>query len=397
MPSTPPRYDSLDAWRGVACLLVIVYHSTLFAATPADWDRVVRTGGSVAEIALMACTQGKVGVPIFFVISGYCIAASAESVRRGTHTSGAFFLRRFRRIYPPYWILLLATIYIVTLLPSSLLPGETLGEPDLLPRPGKLEPANWVGAATLTEEWRPLLGGPEKLHFLNHAWTLCYEEQFYAVVGLILVFARRRFYPAVAFVTLVTYLNVTDLNALVGSKIGVDLNRFQLLLPGTFLAGLWLAFAAGVGVYYAVTRNDPRVNRFLTILLLGGTAWAAQPIEGLLQYDTTLSKCLVVAFPFALLLVALHPFDAVLATARFLAPLRFCGRMCYSLYLVHAPICVVLAWSLYRAGLTSATTTLLVTLPACLVISIGCGYAFHRLVERHFLNGNRRGMEKTGN
>src|SRR5262245_25324420 len=106
MAPSSQRYDTLDAWRGIACLLVIVYHSTLFGVAPADWDRVIQSGGSVWDWTLMACTQGKIGVPIFFVISGYCIAASAESVRGNRHGAGAFFVRRFRRIYPPYWILM---------------------------------------------------------------------------------------------------------------------------------------------------------------------------------------------------------------------------------------------------------------------------------------------------
>ncbi len=383
------RYESLDVWRGVACLLVIVYHSTLFAATPDLWNRVLTTGGSVWEWGLMVCTQGKIGVPIFFVISGYCIAASTEAVRKGSHGPGVFFLRRFRRIYPPYWILLLATVVSVAVLPDAFLPGQTPGQPDLLPRPASLTPMHWVGATTLTEEWRPLLGGPPKCHFLNHAWTLCYEEQFYAVVGVILLVARKHFYPVVAAVTALIYLNITDLNALLGFRIGVDLNRYQLVAPGTFLAGLWLAFAAGVGVYFWVTQGHRGINRMIAILLIGGTFWAAQPLQGLLQYDTTLSKCLTVAFPFALLLAVLHRYDNVISTARALAPIRFCGRMCYSLYLVHAPLCVLLTWSLYQYGLTSAAQTLLITLPLCLAASLAFGYAFHRLVERHFINSQR--------
>jgi peptidoglycan/LPS O-acetylase OafA/YrhL len=342
---------------------------------------LIHSGGSLWDWLIHVSLEGRLGVPIFFVISGYCIAASAESVRRGSHGTGSFFLRRFRRIYPPYWIVLAGTAVIVEVLPATWLPAQIPG--------GTLAPPQWAGAVTLTEEWRPLLGGPPKRHFLNHSWTLCYEEQFYAVVGVILLVARRWFYPSVAAVTALTYLNVTDLNALVGSRLGLDLNRFQFAAPGTFISGLWLAFAAGVAVYYWLTRATSFQKRMIAVVLLGGTAWAAQPLSGLLTNNATLSKCLVVAFLFAFVLLGLHRCDRRMSAARVFAPLQFCGRMCYSLYLVHAPLCWVLSWALYRNGLNSPAPTLLITLPVCLVTSVIAGYAFHRGVERHFLNSSR--------
>jgi peptidoglycan/LPS O-acetylase OafA/YrhL len=338
----------------------------------------------------MACTQGHAGVPIFFVISGYCIAASAEAVRGGSYGPGRFFLRRFHRIYPPYWILLALTLPLAAALPAEYLPGHLPGVPDVLVHaPDTLSPSQYLGAATLTEEWRPLLFGPHKFHFMNHTWTLCFEEQFYAVVGLILVFTRRSFYPVVAAVSAIVYLNITDLNALIGSRVGVDLNRWQMNLPGTFLAGLWLAFAAGVAVHYWVTRADLPTKRILAILLLGGIVWAVRPLDGLRRYDNTLSKSLMIAFAFALTLIALHRYDRKISESRWLAPVRYCGRMCFSLYLVHAVVCHIVTMAFFRNGVTSPVQTFLLTTPACLAASLVCGFAFHRSVERHFLNTRR--------
>jgi peptidoglycan/LPS O-acetylase OafA/YrhL len=382
------RYESLDVWRGVACLSVLVFHATLFTATPGLWDRVLASGGTATEWALALTIQGKFGVPLFFVVSGYCITAAAVAVQEGRHGTGAFFVRRVRRIYPPYWVLLATVVVVAAALPDAWLPASAPDELGLLPRPGTLTPAQWFGAVTLTEEWRPVVAGPPKQHFLNHAWTLCYEEQFYAVVGLTLVLSRRYFYPLVAVVTAAVYLNVTDLNALLGTRLGIELNRYQLHAPGTFLDGMWLAFAAGVGVHYAVTGRSPSARRAIILLLLGGLAWAARPLDALLGYHTTLAKCLTTAFPFALLLIVLHRYDRIVAAARIFAPLRFCGRMCYSLYLVHAPVCVLLGWACYRAGLTGPVQSLAITLPACLVSSLVAGLTFHRFVERRYLNSN---------
>ncbi|HXN41580.1 MAG TPA: hypothetical protein VN918_07325, partial [Myxococcaceae bacterium] len=55
----PRRYASLDAWRGIASLLVLVWHRY--------WLRTPITNGF------------WLGVQLFFVISGYCIAAAVDN------------------------------------------------------------------------------------------------------------------------------------------------------------------------------------------------------------------------------------------------------------------------------------------------------------------------------
>ena len=59
------------------------------------------------------------GVPIFFVISGYCIAASADSSRRKGDSPWTFLKRRFWRIYPPYWASLVGLIALVAVLDAA--------------------------------------------------------------------------------------------------------------------------------------------------------------------------------------------------------------------------------------------------------------------------------------
>ena len=96
------RYESLDMWRGVACLCLVLYHAAFFCETSM---RVGDVGSwSIADSFLYAIKKTWCGVPIFFVISGYCIAASLDSLRRKPHSLLHFFSRRMHRIYPPLWI-----------------------------------------------------------------------------------------------------------------------------------------------------------------------------------------------------------------------------------------------------------------------------------------------------
>ena len=236
------RYPSLDVWRGLACLMVLVNHSTFFSPT-GDlnlWD--VQLG-----LWLRAASQRLwTGVPIFFVISGYCISATADSSRIKNDHITTYFFRRFRRIFPPYWIVVLLSAVAVGVVDYLLLPGAVTKyhHTDLL-RPWWYSPWQWVGNLTLTEVWRSHIIGDHKAMFLGPAWTLCYEEQFYAVVGLILLLAPRRFFASAAAVTLLVGV---VMNAAPGLGFAVD---------GFFFDGLWLQFAMG---FWCTTNSITRIR-----------------------------------------------------------------------------------------------------------------------------------------
>jgi peptidoglycan/LPS O-acetylase OafA/YrhL len=62
------QYRSLDHWRGVAALSVVLFHG--FGTT------YNRTLSPLAEVLKAIAAHGWLGVHLFFVISGYCITAS---------------------------------------------------------------------------------------------------------------------------------------------------------------------------------------------------------------------------------------------------------------------------------------------------------------------------------
>ena len=110
------RYQSLEMWRGIACLCVAVFHAGYYTPYYQSLEHgspyAAETGmlGAIAYGLQRLCSELWIGVPMFFVISGYCIMASIDSSRRQQTSTIRFFLRRFRRIYPPYWIALAGTV-----------------------------------------------------------------------------------------------------------------------------------------------------------------------------------------------------------------------------------------------------------------------------------------------
>ena len=76
-----PRYDILDGLRGVAALMVILYH--VFECF--DWTPV---------------PHGYLAVDFFFVLSGFVIGYAYDSRWQQGLTIGNFFKRRLIRLHP---------------------------------------------------------------------------------------------------------------------------------------------------------------------------------------------------------------------------------------------------------------------------------------------------------
>ncbi len=363
-----PRYQSLDLWRGVACLSVLVSHAVFFADCHGDpsamgiWDYMVDL-----------LRWGWIGVPIFFVISGYCVAASADTARHGKQSAMNFFWRRFRRIYPPYWALLaFAGVWSIA---TSLAAGGPAHDKTFDAWP--LSPSQWIGNLGLIESWRDQLAGSPRQYLFTHAWTLCYEEQFYVVIGVLCCTGPRHFFLVVGAISAVVV--ITQHNA---DWLGISTR-------GLFIDGLWLTFAAGVLVYYKASYAT-RVQQFAinSVLAVGCVYYC----KG--EHHTDLYCAW--AFGFALLISVLHPFDLRTASIRIMKPLIICGSMCYSVYLVHWPIVKSVGAGFGSAGVHGPLATLTILIPVSLAISLLAAWAFHVNVERRFLPSASPAVEKPG-
>ena len=367
--SKPIRYRSLDLWRGIACLFVVVFHSVGYAYR---YNSVGQTDLWSALIAI--CWVGWIGVPLFFVISGYCITASVE--RCAQKESGGFptfIYRRIRRIYPPYWIavLLLTVIgFVVFYLFNSRLLSDNIDIP--------FRPPWWkswwqiFGNITLTESWRWHLIGEGPSLILGVAWTLCYEEQFYLVMGLMMLATQgKNFYLWISLASLPSLF-------FFGSH----------SVKGLFFDGYWLMFAAGIFSYYLIKCPKARLCGLAALIVSACVVARKCALNevGLLS-GNDMYVGLLVALLFSAVLVLLYPFDSAICKFRVFNLLGLLGRRCYSMYLVHFPLVVILSSYLYFSlGWKSPCLTLLLTVPLCLLITLIATEVFFRTVEMRFLS-----------
>jgi peptidoglycan/LPS O-acetylase OafA/YrhL len=374
-PRKTRRYESLDMWRGLCCMSLVVFHSTMQVAR----HHFVDTSGTVTDFSsllLWITARAWIGVPIFFVISGYCIMATLHA-RQKKGGVIEFAKRRFWRIYPPYWTAIgLSAVAILAV--DALWPGLLYDGIFTVPNPYDMSGWQWLGNLTLTESWRHCVFGGDATHLLPNTWTLCYEEQFYVVAALILMLAPRRIFTAAVVVTALIFVGKS-----VSWTRGWD-------VTGSLLDGGWFQIAAGILLYFRINKATPKQAKWIYAVLALGVLVSLRSPSKLLEFYPNGDTRRFIAFSFALLACFLYPYDQKMKQTWWLKPLWWVGGMSYSVYLIHPLIVKGISHGFFRAGITDNTVTLAGVVPLCIAASITAALVYYYLIERHFIPGAKK-------
>lgn len=319
-----PYLAGLDNLRGAAALAVCLFH-LLAGALPA------RT--LVPAVAAVA-RHGHLGVPVFFVVSGFIVPYSLAHYR-GVRQFGQFLGRRLLRLGPPAWAAML--LVVAEWLTEQALTGHA---------PAGL---TQLGAGQVLHNmlFTAPLAGYDGL--LSVGWTLAVELQFYVLLGLLYpqLFGRRR--PLGWFVGVFAALG------LLAAAAGPLAARVGLLAqsPLFALGGLALLWQRG------------QLPRWAWLSGLAGFTALGLWLQG---EGVTLAGLLAVL--------------ALVWPPRPLPGLRWLGRISYSLYLTHVPVGIAAEYGLHRLlHPDTAAGQLLVGL-ACVAAAVAGAAAFHRWVEQ---------------
>ncbi len=305
-----PPYRSLDIWRGIASLWVMCFH--------AEAVMKLQYGATDANPIYGISALGQLGVQMFFVISGYCIAAAAGSALQRDHGPIAFAKARLRRIFPTYWAAMALTA-LLSLSASFAVSAHVVHSSVLANLNLTHQSIQWYLAnVSLT----PILFHHSLL--VMQAWTLCYEAFFYLAVGLFLGLAAIRKCEQ----SLLLYAHVLTLTVL------AILITHPSALPYPF--DLWSEFGFGVMVYQCIRFPE----KALSWIVLG--AAGIETTIAVAYHDIPfgpIQQSLRIqyggAFLFACLLIALHSRDIWLASHKLVRPVAAVGVYSYSLYLTH--------------------------------------------------------------
>jgi peptidoglycan/LPS O-acetylase OafA/YrhL len=171
------RITQLDGLRGLAVLLVIAFHFLNNQYGTTDITHLNR----VEKILMKSTYFGWCGVDLFFVLSGFLIGSILLKNRGAENYFKTFYIRRFFRIVPIYYVLLL--IYIVLLHTRLFVPDAYIFEKPLPIGYYFLFLQNFLMSAHGHF-------GPEAL---TPTWSLAVEEQFYLITPLIVFFLRPKY------------------------------------------------------------------------------------------------------------------------------------------------------------------------------------------------------------
>jgi len=291
------RFEALDAWRGLAALMVALFH-----LSAAGWF-----------YDIPAVRNGGVAVPLFFVLSGFVIH-HAYGERLGDATAAwRFVVRRFGRLYPLHLFTLglLVGLELVKLILTQ--GGVAAGQ---APFTGVNSLENLAAQLVLLQAVIPFgyygWNGP--------SWSISVEWAAYLVFAVVALTAGRSARAVTLGLALVSGMILIALEVFLPTVGKMEGGGLALAIFGFFSGGL--VYRAW-GLLKARGWKGGTGAEIVAWIVLASLFWFQQPSESIQ----------IVGFAFVILIFA---FEGGIAS-RWLRQeaFQFLGRISYSIYLVH--------------------------------------------------------------
>ena len=323
---TKPHYELLDGLRGVAALLVVIYHifeGLAFAEA---------TNGAGAGL-ITTLNHGHIAVDFFFILSGFVISYAYDD-RWKTMSMGGFFKRRLIRLHP--MLVMGAIVGTITFFIGGFEKWD-----------GTVTPTSWVMIAMLFTMFMipavpgvpyEVRGNGEMFPLNGPAWSLFFEYVGNIIYALIIrkLSTKRLAVVAVVLGIIHAWFFVGNISEYDNIGVGWTIDKIN------FWGGLVrMLFPFTVGMLLARTFKPCKVKgafwicsaMLLILFAIPYIASSGKPsINSLYEFI-----CIALVFPFIVWLGACgsNCVSDMSATSRIN---KFLGDLSYPLYIVHYPI-----------------------------------------------------------
>lgn len=348
-----PHYDLLDGLRGVAALLVVVYHVfegfSFAELTNGAGDGLIRT-----------FNHGYLAVDFFFMLSGFVLSYAYDD-RFRSMSLGSFFKRRLIRLHP---MLLVGVLIGAT---TFLIQGAVTWS-------GEAVAPQWIALSALLACFMiPALpgvgyevrGNGEAFPLNGPSWSLFFEYIGNILYALILRRLNKAWLAVVVALTGLGWAWFALTNVSGYGSMGVGWTIDSVNFGGGMLRML---FPFALGMLLA--------RHFKPLYVCGAFAWCSLALVGLFavpyiegQEPVCMNSvyelfCLVVAFPLIVWLGA----SGVAGGKKASAVCDLLGQLSYPLYVIHYPF----MYLFYDFLIKEERYTLASAWPQALAVVVGC-------------------------
>jgi peptidoglycan/LPS O-acetylase OafA/YrhL len=331
IPSSGSHFDILDGLRGVAILMVVAFHTL----------RVNPTQGLAARLASYFITAGWMGVPVFFVLSGFLISYPFFKKRAADPQfwyQRGYIWRRVGKILPPFYLSIVLFLGLYWW--------------------------QYRDPAYFSSAWKWAVGLGNfiqiKPNFNGVYWSLLVESHYYLVLPLLFWLTRgwsvRRtsgilffiFFAGPLIARQFTWPDgvyvLPDPTSPLHEDVWLKLTRFPCQLDyfgwGVVFASVFVSLGNGEGLRPLSSFGYIGVG-FMIVTLIEWGVWSEQFHLGYhaARWSVEISHFLPAV---ATMLMLFFLFDRHCWGARILgcAPLRFTGIVSYEWFLFHQPVVI---------------------------------------------------------
>jgi len=306
------RLSELDALRGIAALMVVLCHYTY------SYNELYSKHINFP----FTFPEGKYGVQLFFLISGFVIFLTLNKTRHPLE----FVISRLSRLYPAYWASVLLTFTLISI----------FSLPDSSKTPSIYDA---VINLTMLQRWFRI----ENIDPVY--WTLAVELSFYIIMFTAYLTNQLKRIEVLS----IAYLIFIILTKIIENHFGITILN---VIKVSLLLDYGNLFIAGI-MFYKIIHEPKKIHYLIIFICL------------LTEYFLHSESNILIAVYF----VIFYLFTQGKLKFISMKPLLFLGSISYSLYLTHQTIGYILIDNLYRRGLDAPWLLLLIALSSSIALA----------------------------
>ena len=337
------RIKELDALRGIAALMVVLFHFTM--------------GRPAANLGFK---YGTTGVDLFFIISGFVIFMTLTKVKGSLD----FVINRVSRLYPAYWVCVTFTFLLISAIAIYKNHGVS-----------NIDFGRYFGNLTMFQFYLgvPDLDGPY--------WTMIIEMIFYVLMLLLFHFNRLNYLNAVGIglsvLTALAAVFFSEVNFVEEAIVWLPFLQFcPLFFAGTIFYRIHALKRRTIGNYSILV-----VSLVCQILLFKS---AGKSFKFISQGE----YAMILLIYFGLFTLFVNNKLAFLVSRGTL----FLGKISFSLYLIHQFISVevIIPFLVNKLHVNFWIASFVICLPIVILLATAVTYFFETPLSRRMKERLRR-------